>query len=417
MVCEKPTTSKRFYVLVEYFDPAPIDRRLMTAQEVEQANKGLQEEAWFDEIEYYEELKEKEMGKSEREERQKRKQGRVDRDKEGHGFSGSYVLGKHGFDFEFHKPDKSTTMKIHILPFLIKTERHPEVAAGRMEIGDEDYFLEYGAHRGIGPDGKSAILCLDSTYGKPCPICEHARELKKKGDRDDLPWPSRRVAYNVMEDEDDEVKVFDVSEKLFHRELKSKLSRSERGFFDYSSLDEGAMIQCYVEEDRSGKFTYLKFKDFEFKERKPLPRSLLDRTFPLEMLLNVPEYDDVLAFYNGEITSVDYKDTDGKKSKKEEPKGDGVSGKSAADGVGSRGVPPREEAEEPKRGAREAAREETKEERPKTSEQLKFGDKCPYGLVYGKDHDTDKRKCGIECPDKIFGACKKAMEGHEQAKG
>ena len=165
-------------MLVEYFDPAPIDRRLMTAQEVEHANKKLSEEAWFDEIEYYEEMKEKEMGRSEREDRQKRKQERVDRDKEGHGYSGSYALGKHGFDFEFHKPDKSTTMKIHILPFLIKSDRHPEVAAGRMEIGDEDYFLEYAAHRGIGPDGKSAVLCLDSTYGKPCPICEFVEQLR-----------------------------------------------------------------------------------------------------------------------------------------------------------------------------------------------------------------------------------------------
>jgi hypothetical protein len=276
-----------------------------------------------------------------------------------------------------------------------------------MEVGDEDYFLEYGVHRGIGPNDSSSVLCLDMTYGKPCPICEHAQQLKAEGSKQNLPWPSRRVLYNIMEKGTDEIKVFEVSEKLFHRELKGKLSRSERGFFDYSDLKDGAMIKCWVDENRSGRFKFSEYKDFEFVDRDPLPEEILDRTIPLEMLLNVPTYEQVEQFYNGEITSIDYNEPDetgsGEKNEKPERKS-------------------REKVEkpevEPARKKRDESRrdpEEIKEERKssKKKSKLEYGDKCPYGLVFGKDFDTSRKICGIECDDDTYTACEEAFNEHE----
>lgn len=339
------------------------------------------------------------MSRDTREERRKRKKERMNRDKDdaNRSFSGSYALGKHGFEFDFFKEERGNALEFHILPYIIRSENHPEVVAGRMEIGDEDYFLEFGIHRGIGPQDSSSVLCLDMTFGKPCPICEHARELKADGSKQNLPWPSRRVLYNVMENRTDEIKIFEVSEKLFHRELKGKLSRSERGFFDYSDLEDGAMIKCWVDENRSGRFKFSEFKDFEFVDRDPLPEEILDRSIALEMLLNIPTYEQVEQFYNGEITTIDYREASAEDEKpQEKPREERVKRS--------------EKRKEPEKG------EEAKEERKprKKKGELSYGSECPYGLIFGEDFDTDRKKCGIECDDETYAKCEEAYESYEE---
>ena len=358
--------------------------------------------------------------KSEKEERRKRKQERQGRDErnEGHQFSGSFALSKNGNEFEFFKSEADSTMRVHILPYIVKSDKHPEVVAGRMKVGDEDYFLEFGMHRNIGPEGKSSILCLNYTYGQPCPICEHARELKEQG-VDKPPWPSRRCVYNVMEVDSDKIKVFEVSESLFHQELKGKLARSERGFFDYSDLSDGAIIECFVDENRSGKFRYNEYKDFAFCDREPLSENLLDQTIDLGSLLNVPTYEQVRDFYHGEISTIDYRGNN--ESVREDKKPDEARKEShkaersgtAKESSGKKDGGEKEDSGNEGNGRGSGSRvheDDRAEEAEKDVGELKYGDDCPYGLAFGKDFDTDRKKCSVKCPDDQYEACEKASK-------
>ena len=352
---------------------------------------------------------------AQRSERRARKEERVQRDKEGN-FGGSFALSKHGFEFDFFKPDKNAWMRVHILPFLVQSTNHPEVQMGRMELGEEDYFLQYAQHRGLGLDGRSGVLCLNSTFGKPCPICEHANQLKEQGEKDDLPWPSRRVVYNFLVDGTKiggQHLIFEASDKYFHRELKGALTRSQRGFFDYSDLDTGAMVECFAEEVKQ-RYTYLTFKDFKFHDRASLPIETLDWAIPLGALLNVPTYEQVAAFYEGEITTISY-------DRPVQPEVDNEQRDGGAEAERSRAPSPNVESERapsatqepatateatPVRGARAAVQEESKGE-------LAYGAACPHGLIYGKDTDTVRKLCGIECQDTMFKNCKAALESHQ----
>jgi len=276
-----------------------------------------------------------------------------------------------------------------------------------MEVGDEDYFLEYGVHRNVGPDGNSSVMCLEVTYGDRCPICEDARTQRKQGQRDDLPWPSRKVVYNVMDaDGDSEIMVFDVSENLFHKELKGKLGRSERGFFDYSDLQEGAIVKCWVEEKRGGKYTFNQYKDFEFVDRDPLPANLLEKAIPLETLLNVPTVEDVDALFDGQIASIDYQNGN------EESESDGGSSEPVEDESD-------EEVDEAPESETSAPKEEEKEEKLSAKEKSRARskaakkDRCKCGLRFGKDWDTVKEKCVAQCDDLEFDECRIAQEAAE----
>lgn len=338
------------------------------------------------------------MSRADREARRARKQERLQRDAENQGnqFS-STALSRNGYQFDFFKVEREGELNLHIIPYVIGSEQHPEVVAGRMKVGDEDYFLEYAIHRNIGPDGRSSVLCLNRTYGKPCPICEHANELRDGGQSDDLPWPSRRAIYNLIDDDDrgQKIQVFEVSEKLFHDELKGKMLRSSRGVFDFSDPEEGAIVKCWASENKRGRFTFCEFKDFEFVDRDPLDVDLIDKAIPLDKLLNVPTYEEVRALYEGEITSINY---------------------------GGRSAHPEESEDEPEAASEDEPEDEPEEEAPKeapkrrrSSEKkgLEYGSECPQGLVFGKDFDTHKRKCGVDCSDRDFAACEKAHEAHK----
>lgn len=368
------------------------------------------------------------MSKKDRDERRRRKEERMARDRDNVGMSGSFVLSKHGQTFEFYKLPKqtSTWCNVHVVPYIVKSQNHPEVRAGRMKIGDEDYFLEYGQHRNVGPDARSSVLCLRLTYGLPCPICEDAQSRKDSGEGGQLPWPSRRAVYNILEDGSpfSSVKVFETSHKLFHQELKSKLNRSERGFFDFSDIDEGALVRFYAEWE-TGQFAHHKYKDFEFRERDPLSEDIFEHTIPLGMLLNVPTYEQVQAFYEGEIAAIPY---DSPANPVSDDEAEVYAGKKpSARTVDAEEAPSEEEAEDgsieeeesaddaeddsrlgPQRGARAAARRQEQGE----PQRMKYGDTCPHGLIFGKDNDTVRDKCGLACDDKLFNLCADALEAH-----
>ena len=71
-------------------------------------------------------------------------------------------------------------VNLNILPYQIKSTKHPEVVAGRRKVGQWDYLLDVWVHRNLGPNKKD-MLCPKATYGKACPACEERQKLYDEG--------------------------------------------------------------------------------------------------------------------------------------------------------------------------------------------------------------------------------------------
>jgi len=194
--------------------------------------------------------------------------------------------------------------RINIIPYTIKSKNHPLVKRGEAEIGEQDYIMDFYVHRGVGPAEKS-VLCLKNTYGKPCPICEYAASLRKKGKEEEAKAlkPSRRAAYNIEDlKEPGKLKVFETSHYLFEKELiEEARDDDEGGFIDFADPEEGMEIKFRASKTTKGNMEFTEFKSFAFEDRdEPISKELLDSAISFDELLTVPTYEEVEKILYGD---------------------------------------------------------------------------------------------------------------------
>jgi len=217
--------------------------------------------------------------------------------------------------------------RINIIPYTIKSKNHPLVKRGEAEIGEQDYIMDFYVHRGVGPAEKS-VLCLKNTYGKPCPICEYAASLRKKGKEEEAKAlkPSRRAAYNIEDlKEPGKIKVFETSHYLFEKELiEEARDDDEGGFIDFADPEEGMEIKFRASKTTKGNMEFTEFKSFAFEDRdEPISEELLDSAISFDELLTVPTYEEVEKILYGddeEEDSDEDNEEDEKPSKKSSKK-------------------------------------------------------------------------------------------------
>lgn len=212
--------------------------------------------------------------------------------------------------------------RINIIPYTIKSKNHPLVKRGEAEIGEQDYIMDFYVHRGVGPSEKS-VLCLKNIYGKPCPICEYAASLRKKGKEEESKAlkPSRRAAYNIEDlKEPGKLKVFETSHYLFEKELiEEARDDDEGGFIDFADPEEGMEIKFRASKTTKGNIEFIEFKSFAFEDRdEPISKELLDAAISFDELLTVPTYEEVEKILYGD--DEDEEDEDEKPSKKSSKK-------------------------------------------------------------------------------------------------
>ncbi len=199
-------------------------------------------------------------------------------------------------DVTFFSPIEGRN-RINIVPYEIKTKNHPLVKRGEFEIGDKDYVMDIFVHRGVGPS-EASVLCLKSTYGKPCPICEQSAILRKQGkekEAGDLK-ASRRVFYNIQDmKEPDKLKVFETSHYLFEKELIDEARDDEEGgFVDFADPIDGKEIKFRASDVQKGSIKYKEFKSFSFEDRDdPISDELLESAISFDEIMNVPTYEEV----------------------------------------------------------------------------------------------------------------------------
>ncbi len=223
----------------------------------------------------------------------------------GSGGKGACDWSKHSGPVKFYKPKDSGYNKFNIIPFVIRTNLHPLVRAGKKKVGDLVYNLDVMEHRKIGP-GKESVLC-PAQFGKFCPVCEAQQKAYKDGDSEavKLFTAKRRVYYNIVDmlDPEEGVQVLDVSHFLFEKELISAAKRKgeEGAIVRFSSPDAkvGKIIKVYTEKEKSGGFETIKFKDFEFLNRTEDTDRYIDEAVSFDDLLTLLSPEDITAIMMG----------------------------------------------------------------------------------------------------------------------
>lgn len=313
-------------------------------------------------------------------------------------------------DVNFFSPIEGKN-RINIIPYTIKTKNHPLVKRGEFEVGDKDYVMDIFTHRGVGPS-EATVICLKSTYGKPCPICEQSALLRKQGkekEAGDLK-PSRRVFYNIQDmKEPDKLKVFETSHYLFEKELIDEARDDEEGgFVDFADPIDGKEIKFRASDVQKGTIKYKEFKSFQFIDRdEPIPDELLESAISFDEIMNVPTYEEVEKILFGQDDDDD--DAPAKKSKREDDDSDEDDDDRPAKKSSKKYDDEDDEPEEKpsKKPAKDRDEDdddsddeddEPKAKKPaKQTEDDEYDDepeppkkscgKCPFGHCFGKDDD------------------------------
>ena len=300
--------------------------------------------------------------------------------------------------------------RINIIPYTIKSKNHPLVKRGEAEVGEQDYIMDFYVHRGVGPAEKS-VLCLKNTYGKPCPICEYAASLRKKGKEEEAKAlkPSRRAAYNIEDlKEPGKIKIFETSHYLFEKELIEEARDDEEGgFIDFADPEDGKEIKFRASKTTKGNMEFTEFKSFSFEDRdEPISEELLDAAVSFDELLTVPTYEEVEKILYGDDEEDEEEDDDeedekpSKKSKskshdeEDEPEDEEESDDEDSDEDSDEDEDDEEEEKKPvkkpsKKSKSDDEDEDEDDEKPskKSSKKNCKGDcsECPFGHKFGKD--------------------------------
>lgn len=284
-----------------------------------------------------------------------------------------------GKEVSFYAPAEGPGNRIQILEFAQSSPKSPRIAKGKDKPGELYYKLDVYMHRNIGPT-KSTVVCLAQTYGKACPACELAEQVRASGDKKayDNIKGKRICFYNVVDLNNPQkgVQIFKVSQPLFDFELMEEAKNAvEKGFVEFANIEDGWDIAFRAVPATTGTYNYNEFRGFRFTKRSTSLAHLVPKLFPLDQMLTVHSADEIQQIISGEF------------------------GESVVDPT----VPalaPREEVPVPRRYAEDdetstysATPTRTVTAPPPEEVAAPSSPECPFGHVFGKDFDRYPDDC------------------------
>lgn len=322
---------------------------------------------------------------------------------------------------------------ISVVPYEVSSENHPD----QIPIGEDDYKLQVGAHRNIGPK-EEWVLCLKVTFGKPCPVCEEREFLMtkkggghdKKSDAVTALNPTRRCFYNII-DEGDKAKTEDVQlfenpaaykpTKWFEALVMAEAKAGEETIAPWD-IEDGRIIKVRGEVDKYQKGEFIKPVRVDFEDREPFDDGIYDEVYPLDKMLIIPTYDEVAAKFRGggkqdqeekeEATTERSRGRGRGKDEEKEPSREKSRGRgrgkdeekqdSGRSRSRSRSTRKDQEKEEKSSRGRSRGRGRDKEESLPGNEEDIDGT-CPYDYTFGVDFN--KPEACADCEDEIWNAC------------
>lgn len=294
--------------------------------------------------------------------------------------------------------------KFDIVPYIVSWDEHPNV-----EKGDIFCLKIYYVHRDVGPE-KKTIVCPYKTNGDPCPICDHIEDMVKSGeDEDDIKplRPKEREMYNVIDktEKSNDVRILDSSTYLFGDVLEEEIREGEDDYGAFADLEGGKTLQVRCKKESFRGNSFYKTNRVDFKNRKDYSEKILNKTFDLDKVLVVLDYDAISEIFNS---------SGGKSSKSKDKKGgigpliEDVNDEvlldmaECLDLASSKKLKKMDEDD-----LRELIEEEADEDDvSKALSKNKKKKKCPYGMTFGDDCNT-----GDECDEcEMWQECNEAQD-------
>lgn len=208
------------------------------------------------------------------------------------------------------KPSEGENL-IDIIPYNA-TEGHPLVLAGKTEVGDPLYSLDYFVHRGIGPSSAN-ITCLRQ-FGKDCPLCREKERLKAIGGQDNEKKAQdinakRRVVYIVHDLKNNKYGYWDTGWKTVEENI-TKLARvtidsrtnAPANVFDW---ENGMSLKFYGDKKKYNGKDYIEPSLFSFVERPPLSDEALSHSVDLSTTIKFTSAEDMEKLISGKAYAVD----------------------------------------------------------------------------------------------------------------
>jgi hypothetical protein len=194
---------------------------------------------------------------------------------------------------EFLKIKDKGPYHLDILPYIVSVDTHPEA-----EKGEQWYQRTYFSHYGIGPEEK-AVVC-PKTIKKPCPICEHVKELYNSDDESDRKLAGEikakeRELYNVIDlnDQDKGVQLFEMSYHNFGKALDEEIQEGDEELGDFAELEGGLTLVTTFRKKKLGQNTFFEARKIEFEEREEYDESILEDVYDLDTLFTFKSYEEL----------------------------------------------------------------------------------------------------------------------------
>ena len=308
-------------------------------------------------------------------------------------------------EVRFFKPKEGRNM-INIIPYEIKSKKHPLVRQGSMKVGNIDYVMDVWIHRSIGPS-QADVVCLRRNYNRACPICEAMDEAKAAGNKDELNAlkPRRRVFYNVVNvnESDGEIMVFETSHFNFEKELieEAREQSDDQNMVDFAGIDNGCVIEFRGSKAKFEGFEFMEFKSFRFKERgkgQAVAEEDIESAVSFDAIMTVLSYDQIKKVLYGDGEGEEEEDNtpketnlddlpDENEDEDEDPPFDDDKEEEDDEEV-------EEPEEKPKKSGKKGSASPAKD-RGKSKDKAENGE-CPNGHTFGEDNDEHK-DCA-DCP-------------------
>jgi len=302
-------------------------------------------------------------------------------------------------------PEIETVAVIDILPYEVTDKNHMD----KIEVDTVWYKKPFKIHREVGVENDS-VVC-PTTFGKPCPICEHQATLREDGDTNEETLKKLNAKYRSLyvvkvrsydgkkKFDKKEYHLFDFSDHLFQKIFETQLKRKE-AFADFFLPDSGKSLEITFDKKSFGEgkpfpiATRIDFVD----RKKQYKEDVIDEIPNLDEVLTLLPYEELEAKFHND--DVDTGETSDKKEKKDKKKKNEKIDKIHPYVVKINKIP----SEEAITSDTKKDKKEKKGKKSKKDKKEKVKDECPYGHKFGKDCDKfdDCTSCDVwnECKAK-----------------
>jgi hypothetical protein len=187
---------------------------------------------------------------------------------------------------------KTDVYEWNVIPHEITSKHNPHGS-----IGNYAAWRLYHVHSRIGPNGDT-FGCNAKNFSDSCPVCEARQRLLKEGmsykdDEVKALNAKRRIMMWVNPNGTQDCKFLEYSAFLFTDFIDAKIDKFPK-YVNFTDPDEGYMLQIGVTEKKEAGFNaFYQLSDIEFKERKPIPESVMDKATTLDDYIVRADYDEL----------------------------------------------------------------------------------------------------------------------------